>query len=99
MLVLAYCAGLRLGELVRLALSDIDFRDDTIEIRGTKFFKSRRVSLAPGVISALQNYLTLRQKAGAPTDSSSPLFWHRHEPGGYARVTAHSLLVRVLTSA
>jgi len=99
MLVLAYCAGLRLGELVRLALSDIDFRDDTIEIRGTKFFKSRRVPLAPGVISALQNYLTLRQKAGAPTDSSSPLFWHRHEPGGYARVTAHSLLVRVLRSA
>ena len=96
MLVLAYCAGLRLGELVRLTLGDIDFRDDTIEIRGTKFFKSRRVPLAPSVISALRDYLTLRQKAGAPTDSSSPLFWHRHEAGGYARVTTHWLLVRVL---
>lgn len=99
MLVLAYCAGLRLGELVRLTLGDIDFRDDTIEIRGTKFFKCRRVPLAPGVISALRSYLTLRQKAGAPTDSSSPLFWHRHEPGGYARVTTHLLLVRVLRNA
>jgi site-specific recombinase XerC len=47
MFILAYCAGLRLGELVRLTLGDIDFRDGTIQICGTKFFKSRRLPLAP----------------------------------------------------
>ncbi len=96
MFVLAYCAGLRLGELVRLTLGDIVFRDGTIEIRGTKFFKSRRLPLAPGVISALRHYLIARQKAGAPSDSASPLFWHCQQPGGYARITTHLLLVRVL---
>lgn len=99
MFVLAYCAGLRLGELVRLTLGDLDFRDGTIQICGTKFFKSRRLPLAPGVISALRHYLIARQKAGAPSDSASPLFWHCQQPGGYARMTAQVLLVRVLRAA
>jgi len=38
MLILAYCAGLRVGEVVRLSLGDVNLRDDTIEIRETKFF-------------------------------------------------------------
>jgi integrase len=42
MFVLAYCAGLRLGEIVRLTLKDVDLKESAIEIRGTKFFKSRR---------------------------------------------------------
>jgi integrase/recombinase XerD len=39
MLMLAYCAGLRGGEIARLKLGDIDLRERTIEIRETKFFK------------------------------------------------------------
>jgi integrase len=38
MLVLAYCAGLRIGEIARLTVGDIDIADQTIEIRETKFF-------------------------------------------------------------
>ncbi len=41
MLVLAYCAGLRLGEIVRLNVSDFDVDNGTIEIRLSKFFKSK----------------------------------------------------------
>src|SRR5713101_9696598 len=37
MLVLTYCAGLRLGELARLNLADIDLQVGTITIRETKF--------------------------------------------------------------
>ncbi len=38
MLVLAYCAGLRGGEVARLMLGDVDLREQTLEIRETKFF-------------------------------------------------------------
>jgi integrase len=43
MLILAYCAGLRLGEIARLALRNVDLREGALEIRNTKFFKSRRL--------------------------------------------------------
>jgi integrase len=33
MVVLAYCAGLRVGEIVRLTLADLHLQDGTIEIR------------------------------------------------------------------
>jgi integrase/recombinase XerD len=65
MLMLAYCAGLRGGEIVRLKLGDVDLRQETIDIRETKFFKHRRLPLAPGVMAALKHYLSLREGAGA----------------------------------
>lgn len=99
MLVLAYCAGLRIGELVRLNVGDVDFRDGTIEIRDSKFFKSRRLPLASSVLSALRNYLEAREQAGGSKDVSSGLFWHTQSPGRYSRMTANMLLVRVLRRA
>jgi hypothetical protein len=47
MLVLAYCVGLRVGEIVRLTLGDIHLGDQTIEIWGTKFFNSRHLPATP----------------------------------------------------
>jgi hypothetical protein len=38
MIVLAYCAGLRLGEIVRLKVQDIDLETASISVRDTKFF-------------------------------------------------------------
>ena len=64
MLVLAYCAGLRIGEIVRLNVGDFDADDRAIEIRGTKFFKSRRLPLSTAA-AALQSYLSARKQAGA----------------------------------
>ena len=66
MLVLAYCAGLRLGEIVRLNVSDFDVDDRVIEIRLTKFFKSRRLPLSDSVVAALQSYLDARNRRGHP---------------------------------
>jgi integrase len=65
MLVLAYCAGLRIGELVRLNVGDVDLKERAIEIRGTKFFKSRRLPLSDTAASALRSYLDARHRAGA----------------------------------
>src|SRR5690606_37740643 len=45
MLMLAYCARLRGGEIARLKLGDVDLRDETIDVRETKFFKHRRLPL------------------------------------------------------
>ena len=45
MVILGYCAGLRLGELTRLALADFRPDEGTLEVRNTKFFKSRRLPL------------------------------------------------------
>lgn len=99
MLILAYCAGLRIGEIVRLNLGDFDIDDRTIEIRGTKFFKSRRLPLSDSVVAALQSYLRARKEAGASMDPDAALFWHQQAGGRYSRDRAGKLLVRVLRRA
>jgi site-specific recombinase XerD len=97
MLALAYSAGLRLGEIVRLKLKDVDLLDGCIEIRETKFFKSRRLPLSATAISALSDYLKARRKAGAPSDPDSTVFWHNRK--GYSYSTAGHLLYRVIHDA
>lgn len=101
MLVLAYCAGLRLGELVRLDVGDVCLPDGTITIRKSKFFKSRRLPVTDSAVSALRDYLRMRAQMGGPSNVTAPLFWRqtRHGGGRYARITASVLLVRVLRQA
>jgi integrase len=99
MLALAYCAGLRIGEIVRLNVGDFDIDDRAIEIRGTKFFKSRRLPVSDSVVLALQSYLRARKDAGALMAPDAALFWHQHAGGRYSRDTAGKLLVRVLRRA
>jgi integrase/recombinase XerD len=96
MLVLAYCAGLRIREIVNLTVGDADLEEGTIEVRQTKFFKSRRLPLAPSVVSALQAYFEERRKTGAPTAATAALFWHQQEGGRYSSKTARHFLVQVL---
>ena len=97
MLVLGYCAGLRIGEIVGLELKDIDLNAGTIEIRDTKFFKSRLLPLSPDAAAAVQTYMKAREKAGASSNPDSSLFWH--EKGGYGYVVAETLLRRVIQRA
>lgn len=99
MLVLAYCAGLRLGELARLNVGDVDLPSGTIAIRETKFFKSRILPLTASVLSALREYLDARRAAQAPQSPDSGLFWHDQ---GNARYKSHSIawgLIDVLRRA
>ncbi len=98
MLVLAYCSGLRIGEIVRLNVGDLDVCDG-IDIRSTKFFKSRRLPLSRSVVAALQSYLKARQQAGAPTSPDTALFWHSRRSGRYSYSTTRQLLVRILRRA
>jgi integrase/recombinase XerD len=99
MLVLAYCAGLRLREIVALTLADVDLKEGTIEIRDTKFFKDRRLPLAPGVIATLKHYLAARREDGAPITPDSGLFWNKWHGRRYSKGAVEILLVEVLRRA
>jgi integrase len=96
MIVLAYCAGLRLGEIVRLKVQDIDLETASISVRDTKFFKARMVPVTTTVMTALSAYLRARLLAGAPADSGSALFWNVQTSRGYSQIRVSKLLVQVL---
>lgn len=99
MIALAYCCGLRLGEIVRLDLGDVNLLGGEISIRNTKFFKSRTLPVAASVLDALRRYIDARREAGAPQDGSSALFWHAQHRGRYSDTQAGKLLTRVLRHA
>ena len=99
MLALAYCVGLRRGEIAALTLADVHLDDGTIEIRDTKFFKSRRLPLASGVIDLLSRYLTARAAAGAPLAPESGLFWSPLRRHRYSYSMIGKLLVSVIRRA
>jgi site-specific recombinase XerD len=96
MLALAYCAGLRIREVVNLTLGDVNLEDGTIEIRETKFFKTRRLPLAPSILSALQTYVEERRKVGAPTEAADGFFWNDWTRKRYSLKTASEVLRDVL---
>src|SRR5215475_6339147 len=99
MLMLAYCAGLRGGEIARLKLGDVDVREGTIDIQRAKFFKHRSLPLAPGVVTALKRYLSLREQAAAPMTPHSPLFWSPQRNRGYTVGGMRLVLTDVLRRA
>jgi integrase len=99
MITLAYCAGLRLGEIVSLTLSDLDLDGGLLEIRDTKFFKSRRLPLAASVIKVLSGYLRARAAAGAPTTPDAPMWWTTLRRCGYSYSMTEKLLASVIRRA
>ena len=99
MLMLAYCAGLRGREIAHLRLGDVNLREQTVDIRETKFFKHRRLPLAPGVMAALMHYLAARARAGAPANPQSELFWSPQSARGYSIGTMRLMLTDVLRRA
>jgi len=86
-----------LGEIVRLKLKDVDRDENAIEIRGTKFFKSRRLPISASATAALREYLDARRKSGRPSDPEAAVFMH--ERGGYSIVTAGKLVSDVIRRA
>ena len=61
MLRLTYAAGLRLGEVLHLAVDDIDLARRTIRIRQGKGQKDRSVPLAQALLPAMAAYCAARQ--------------------------------------
>jgi integrase/recombinase XerD len=71
---LLYCTGLRIGEALKLVLSDVDLKGQLLTIRETKFKKSRYVLLSPTTVHHLAIFLRQRKEAGFPTVLTAPVF-------------------------
>lgn len=85
-IVLLYTCGLRLGELLRLTMGDIEDQGTVLRIRESKFRKSRLVPLSGSTTRELQTYLRPRRKAFA-VHPSTPLLCNRH--GGHLHPYSH----------
>lgn len=70
---LLYCTGLRIREALNLTLGDIDAPRLTLYVAKGKFSKQRLVPMSPSMLTALNNYLSVRSPH-AGTACSSPLF-------------------------
>ena len=71
--------GSAVRELAGLHVKDVDLNEKTIEVRDTKFFKSRCLPLSASAIEVVRDYLIFRAKAGAATDPDAALFATREE--------------------
>jgi len=78
-LLLAYAAGLRLAEVSRLTVGDIDLDQATLLIRDTKFFKSRVVPVAPEVLQRIRGHIAERFGTASPAPEQR-LFQHGGRP-------------------
>lgn len=79
-IVILYTAGLRCGELVRLTLSDYAPTEGVLQIRDSKFNKSRIVPLSADAVREIDRYLALRRNH-RPTSPDSPLLWRPYRNG------------------
>jgi len=74
-LVLLYTAGLRIGEVVRLDVGDVDRAAGTLLIRETKFAKTRLVPLSLSTQRAVAAYLDERHVRAIETHAQTSLIW------------------------
>lgn len=73
--------GLRISEVARLQCGDVDLDRDVLQIRDTKFGKSRLVPFGPRLHARLDAYLELRERKGFPHAGGAPLFsWNGKHP-------------------
>jgi site-specific recombinase XerD len=73
--------GLRISEVARLECGDVDLDRDVLQIRDTKFGKSRLVPFGPRLHARLETYLEKRAQIGLPHVGSAPLFsWQGTHP-------------------
>jgi integrase len=72
---LLYGLGLRVGEVSRLTMGDLDFQRRLLVIRETKFYKSRLIPFGPQIERLLKDFVQAR--GGAELPASAPLFSFR----------------------
>jgi len=71
---LLYGLGLRVGEVSRLSLADVDLERRLLVIRQTKFGKSRLVPFGPRLEARLTAYLAQREARFGARPAGAPLF-------------------------
>jgi site-specific recombinase XerD len=71
---LLYGLGLRVGEVARLRLGDVDRERQLLVIRMTKFSKSRLVPFGPRIAALLGQYLEAQAQRRGPLSPEDPVF-------------------------
>ena len=93
-----YGLGLRVGEVARLTVADVDLVRNLLVIRGTKFGKSRLVPFGPKMAARLTSYLDLRRQQAGPLRPDVPAFCFTSgrsiHPGTISQ-TFHALVPRL----
>lgn len=77
MIGLAWCAGLRRNEVIKLNHGDVDLERRTLFIRETKFRKSRLLPIKNSTASALSQYIEAKRSAGHSISPRDALFINR----------------------
>lgn len=72
-----YALGLRIGEVSRLQLGDVDFERRVLWIRKTKFAKDRIVPFGPRLEAALAGYVSDLDRGPDARSDQAPLFSFR----------------------
>jgi integrase len=93
---LLYGLGLRAGEVAKLKLGDVNFAQNTLFIRESKFTKSRIVPFGPRLADRLERYI--EQCHGEKPEPDAPLFSFTQRgcisPGSISQ-TFHKLLPKL----
>jgi site-specific recombinase XerD len=76
LILLLYGAGLRISEALALTLNDLDLSTALIQIRETKFYKTRLVPIGPDLVRTLTRYASQRKKDHS-AQSDRPFFVSR----------------------
>ncbi len=73
-LLLLYTTGMRLSEVLKLRVCDINWIDGSIFICETKFFKSRIIPLSASVIKVVKGYIQTLKELGISTQGQQYIF-------------------------
>ena len=98
---LLYGLGLRVGEVARLRIGDIELPRQVLVVRHTKFAKSRLVPFGPRIATLVTDYLDRRAHRAGPLIPTMPVFSFRHgKPVAPHTIshTFHQLLPRLALS-
>jgi site-specific recombinase XerD len=69
-----YGLGLRVGEVCRLCLRDVDLAESVVTIRDTKFHKSRLLPFGPRLRGCLERYEDVRTQTSSSPRPEDPFF-------------------------
>jgi len=95
LLRMLYGCGLRISEALNLKLDDIDFKQETLFIRNTKFNKERIVPMAKNLTERCRLYADKVHKYSTP----GTFFFPSPYGGSYKSSTAYKLFRKVLWKA
>jgi integrase/recombinase XerD len=99
--VLLYTSGLRLGELLRLCIEDVEDAGAVLRIRESKFHRTRLVPLSRSAQHELRRYLRIRVAATPESPDRGPLLYNhsRRHFYGYSPEGISCMMHRLFAAA